>query len=108
MAYDESLFLRVRTLITDIDFVEKKMFGGVAFMFNGHMTFGLIGSNIMVRVGPEAYEACLKQAHVIEMKFTGRPMRGMITVLAAGIKTDSQLRKWIEKGLGFTASLEPK
>lgn len=108
MAYDEALLLRVRTLVADIDFQERKMFGGVAFMFNGHMTFGLIGADIIVRVGRDAYEACLRQPQVTEMKFTGRAMRGIVTVLAAGIKTDKNLRKWIERGLAFTSTLEPK
>jgi TfoX/Sxy family transcriptional regulator of competence genes len=108
MAYDDVLLERVRRLTDDVDFFERKMFGGVAFMFNGHMTCGLMGSDLMVRVGPEAYEGCLARPHAEEMKFTGKPMRGMITVKAAGIQSDQQLRAWIDQGLQFTQALKPK
>ena len=52
MAYDEVLADRVREAVAErTDFVEKKMFGGLAFMVNTHMACGLVGTDLMVRVG---------------------------------------------------------
>ncbi len=78
MAYDEELADRVSWSAT-ADFVEKKMFGGLAFMVNTHMACGLVGDGLMVRVGSENHEDALARG-AVEMDFTGRPMRGMVLV----------------------------
>jgi hypothetical protein len=52
MAYDEQLAERVRAELDDrVAFDEKKMFGGLAFMVNTHVACGIVGSDLMVRVG---------------------------------------------------------
>jgi TfoX/Sxy family transcriptional regulator of competence genes len=55
MAYDEVLAQRVREqLAAEAPVTEKAMFGGLAFLLDGNMAVGLSGSELMVRVGPEA------------------------------------------------------
>ena len=82
MAYDEKLAGRVRKVLDGHPAVlEKKMFGGLAFMVLGHRCVGIMKEGgPMVRVGPDAYEGALAEPHVREMDFTGLPMRGMIIV----------------------------
>lgn len=109
MPYDEGLAQRIRDQLgrrADID--EKKMFGGLAFMARGHMAFGIIGDELMVRVGPDAYDAALKEPHAREMTFTGRSMRGMVYVGTQGFEDDDDLIKWMERGLSFTRTLDDK
>lgn len=109
MAYDEDVAYRIRAVLADQDGVtEKKMFGGLAFMVNGHMCCGLAKGELMVRVGPEQYEDCLAQPHAREMDFTGRPMKGMIYVDPDGYRTDEELQVWVNRGLAFVTSLPPK
>ena len=56
MAYDEGVAQRIREVLdAQPEVVEKKMFGGVAFMVNGHMCVGVTGAELMARVGPEQY-----------------------------------------------------
>jgi TfoX N-terminal domain len=56
MPFDETLAKRVRRLLSsDFALVEKRMFGGLAFMVNGHMCCGVVGQNLVVRTGPAAY-----------------------------------------------------
>ena len=44
MAYDEDLVNRLRELLADQDNItEKKMFGGLAFLLNGHMSVSASG-----------------------------------------------------------------
>ncbi len=53
MAYDEGLAHRVRELLeARPDASEKKMFGGLCFLVNGHMACGIVKSELMVRVMP--------------------------------------------------------
>lgn len=55
MAYDEGVAERLRELFADHPgATEKKMFGGMAFMYRGHMLLGIMGESLMARVGPDA------------------------------------------------------
>ena len=82
MAYDETLAARIRDVIDDIsgEVTERKMFGGLAFMLNGHMFTGVVGDELMLRLGDVGAEAALHREHVREMDFTGRPMKAMVFV----------------------------
>ncbi|MBO6575090.1 MAG: TfoX/Sxy family protein [Rhodothermales bacterium] len=53
MAYDEHLASRLRHVVGDApEISERKMFGGLCLMERGHMLVGIVGSDLMVRVGP--------------------------------------------------------
>ena len=107
MAYDERLAERMRGILAGAPGVdEKKMFGGVAFLKEGKMFCGIVKDDLMVRVGPKRYEAALAEAHVRPMDFTGRPMVGYVFVGPAGSRTEKAVKKWVEQGAAFVATLE--
>lgn len=110
MAYDEALAERVRTILDAErdDVTERKMFGGIAFMVGGHMCVGVIGEDLMARLGEEGADAALDESHTRPMDFTGRPMRNMVYVEPAGTATDDALRAWIRRALAFVETLPPK
>ena len=109
MAYDEGLAQRIReTLAETGGVVEKKMFGGLAFMLGGNMCVGVNGDDLMVRVGPEAWAEALAQPHAREMDFTGKPLRGFVYVAPAGFESDADLEAWVERGVRFASSLPAK
>lgn len=106
MAFDEDLADRIRELVgTQKKITEKKMFGGIAFMVGGKMAVGIIGEDLMVRVGPDDHEAALKRALVRPMDFSGRPMKGYVYVAPDGIRTKAQLSKWVDRGISFARTL---
>lgn len=105
MAYDEKLLLRIRQVLsTRNDVVEKKMFGGVAFMVNGHMACGPHHDNLILRLGREASDQALQEPHVRPMDFTGKVMKSFVMVEAAGLRTERQLRRWVELAAAFASS----
>ena len=109
MAYDEQLAERLRKVFQDHDgVVEKRMFGGIAFMVNGNMCCGVTGDELMVRVGPDQYEDSLAQPHARPMDFTGKPMRGLVYVNTLGIASDAGLKGWGDRGMNFVLTLPPK
>jgi TfoX/Sxy family transcriptional regulator of competence genes len=109
MAYDEGLAERLRQLLADRDDLqEKKMFGGLSFLLNGNLCCGVIGDDLIVRVGPEASPAAIQQPHARLFDFTGKPMKGWVVVAPQGIESDEELQRWVEMGLGFAGSLPPK
>jgi hypothetical protein len=109
MAFDETLPERLRPLLRGKHSVkEKKMFGGLAFMVNGHMCCGIVGKDLVVRMGPHAFEEALRRSHSLPMDFTGRPMRGFVYIAPAGYRSDHDLKTWTQRGLDFVLSLQPK
>ncbi|MEX1254523.1 MAG: TfoX/Sxy family protein [Dehalococcoidia bacterium] len=109
MAYDEKLADRVRKALgPDGGLTERKMFGGIAFMLRGNMCCGIVKDELMVRVGPDAFDDALRQPHARPMDFTGRPMKGMVYVSAAGLRTAPALRKWVQRGVDFASTLPAK
>ena len=109
MAYDEVLAARIRSLLAKRgDVTERKMFGGIAYMVADHMAVGVIRDDLMVRVGSDAEAAALAEPHARPMDFTGRPARGMVYVAPAGVASDADLARWVERGAAYAASLPPK
>lgn len=109
MAYDEGLAERIRGVLADrADVSERKMFGGIAFMVRGHMSVGIVKDNLMVRVGPEAYEGLVRLPHARPMDFSGRPMKGFVYVASRGLEADVDLEGWVGHGLNHAVSLPSK
>ena len=109
MAYDEGLAHRLIEVYDSIPgAVEKKMFGGLAFMVNGHMSCGIVNDNLMARVGPNLYETALERPFARPMDFTGKPMKGFVYVAPEGFESDDQLMSWVQLSLDFVMTLPPK
>ena len=115
MPFDDDVAHRFREILATevmdsegVTIKDKRMFGGLAIMVNGHMCCGIVGRRLVVRVGGNEYERALSQPHARPMDFTGRPMRGFVYVDPAGCRSNRQLRFWIRRGLHFVLSLPPK
>lgn len=84
------------------------MFGGLCFMLNGNMCCGVIGGDLMVRVGPDRYAECLEHPHAREMDFTGRALKGFVFVGPQGQESDAELAGWVQLAADFALGLPPK
>src|SRR5438093_1102310 len=99
MAYDEKLADRIRHVFgTRRDVAERKMFGGLAFLCRGRMCCGIVGSDLMVRVPDNEFEAIMRARHVRPMDFTGKPLRGFVYVSTPWFRTKAALRTWLSRG----------
>jgi len=109
MAFDERLADRVRRALADQrGVVEKKMFGGIAFMLRGNMCCGVLRDDLVVRVGPAAHEVELKRPHARVMDFTHKPMKGYLYVGPKGVAGTAALRSRLKPALAFVATLPRK
>lgn len=110
MAYDESLVLRVHSLLgSQPGVVSKKMFGGDGFLLNGNMACGVIDEYLIVRVGAERYQEALAEPHTRLFDLRGgRPMKGWVLVQPPGYQVENDLHRWVEQGLAIAAGLPPK
>ncbi len=109
MTYDEGLAQRVREDMHELPgYVEKKMFGGIGFMLHGNMAVGVIGEDLIVRVGREQYESALQKPHTRPFDMTGRAMTGWVVVTAEGYQSDEDLQGWVQRGIAYASSLPAK
>lgn len=109
MAYDEDLANRIRELTAGEGIDEKRMFGGLAFLVNGHMAVAASGrGGLMVRVPPADTAKLLERKHVEPMVMAGRETRGWLRIAADGVTTKRQLQSWVTRGVEYAKGLPPK
>ena len=108
MPFDEQLADRIRKMLQGEHLSEKKMFGGICFMYRGNMICGVEKSRLMVRVGKDQYKEALALKHASVMDLTGVPLKGFVFVSPAGTRNDRDLKAWLQRGLKFTKTLPAK
>jgi TfoX/Sxy family transcriptional regulator of competence genes len=109
VAYDEALADRVRAVLEGRPgLAEQSMFGGLAFLIDRLMCCGIVGDELLVRLGAEgSADALANQPHTRPMDFTGKTMRNFVFVTAPGVRTDGQLRRWLELALAALGANRP-
>jgi TfoX/Sxy family transcriptional regulator of competence genes len=110
MAYDEDLANRVRELVaTETGVTEKRMFGGLAFLVDGHMAVSVSGrGGLMLRCDPSETEELRAKPHAGPFEMRGRVMDGWLRVEPEGLRSKRQLERWVARGVAYTRSLPPK
>ena len=104
MAYNEFLSDRIIQLLNEknVHYLAKSMMGGLVFMVDNKMCFGIHFSKkknidlLMARIGEDATENALKEEGCHPMDFTGRPMKGYVFVDPDGWDLEADLEKWID------------
>ena len=109
VACDLHLVERVREkLPSQPGLQQKNMFGGQAFMLDGHMVCGVLNDTLIVRIGPEATARALENPHTRPMDFTGKVMKAYTVIEPEGLLRDDQLEGWLRQALRFVATLPAK
>ena len=136
MNIDEGLAQRVRETLLELadfaDISERKMFGALMTMVNGHMTCGISGakpggkirpraptdaatdsdtvrdSGLLLRVGANRYDEALQDPNCRPMDFSGKTMTGFVHIDSPGLQEDAYLRRWLELSLSFVLAQPPK
>jgi TfoX/Sxy family transcriptional regulator of competence genes len=110
MAYDEDLANRIRELTAgEAGVIEKRMFGGLAFLIGGNMSVAASGQGgLLLRVDPDDTDALLEKPHARPFEMRGRAMRGWLRVDPEGVRTKRQLAPWVKRGVEYARSLPPK
>jgi TfoX/Sxy family transcriptional regulator of competence genes len=110
MAYDEDLANRVRELLaTEAGMIERRMFGGLAFLIGGHMSVSVSGQGgLLLRCDPAETDALLGKPYAAPFEMRGRVMEGWLRLDPEGLRTTSQLERWVARGVRYAGSLPPK
>jgi TfoX/Sxy family transcriptional regulator of competence genes len=110
VAFDEQIAERMRVLLRGEDGVtEKRMFGGLAFLVNGNMAVAASGQGgLLVRVEPAETQSLIAEPHADRFVMRGTAMDGWLRVDGAGVKTQSDLQRWVRRGVKYARTLPPK
>ena len=110
MAYDRELAERIRGAISGVEGVqEKAMFGGLAFLVDGHMAIAAGGKgHLLARVDPAEGATLVERAGVEQMHMGSRSMTGWLDVDQAAVDTEEALAEWVDRGVSYVRSLPPK
>ena len=109
MAFDEQLAEHVRDRLFATEGVtELKMFGGWGVTVHGNMAVGVMGPDLIVRVGPDAFDAALERPGARPFDFTGRSMTGWVFVDGDSVTNARARNRWIDAGVSYAQSLPRK
>lgn len=104
MAYDEGLAERIRTGLRNLKNVEeKKMMGGLVFMYNGKMCLGVVKNDLMCRIDPDLHGQAITRKGCRTMEMAGRPMKGYVLIDDNGMATQKDFDYWLGLALDFNA-----
>ena len=109
MAYNRKIEESIDSLIFSWPDIEKRrMFGGVCYLLNGNICFGIIKDFLIVRAGTETAQEKLREKHVRHFDITGKPMNGWFMVEERGWKAADELNAWLSIGRDYAVSLPEK
>lgn len=108
MAFDGQLAERIHSILKNENPAEKRMFGGIGYLINGNMACGVLGENLIVRVGKDHYAELINHPSVKPFDLTGKAMNGWLEVLPSGTRDELELSKWIQLGVVYARTLPPK
>lgn len=87
---------------------EKAMFGGLAFLLDGHIVVGVRKNSLMLRVGPAVEPEALTHEGVEPVVMRGRRMKGYVRALPEAIASDELRERLLFAAVDFTKSLPSK
>ena len=110
MAYDEDLANRIREIVgAEAGLVEKKMFGGLAFLISGNMAVAASGQGgLLLRCDPAETEKLCAKPGADAFVMRGKAMDGWLRVEEEAVKTKRQLETWVGRGIAYARTLPAK
>lgn len=106
MAVDEDLRERVRSYLRGLDDVaEKGIVGGVGFTLRGNLACGVMGRDLLVRVGKREFEHCVSAPGARPMAMGGRSSRSWILVDGAVVGSPEDLAEWLDRAVEVVGTL---
>jgi hypothetical protein len=109
MPYSTTLEDKIEDITLSWDGLEKKkMFGGICYLINGNMSFGVWKDYLIVRMGPDLAAEKLNNKYVREFDITGKPMKGWVMVEKGSWNKRDELTGWLDIGKSFALSLPKK
>ncbi len=109
MRVDEALLARLRVHLSEMaDVQEKAMFGGIGFMLRGNLLCGVMGDELLVRIAKQDQDRAIGDGGAHPMVMGGRSSKGWILVPSSGVATKRDLKRWVDRAVGFVGAMPAK
>ena len=96
----------MNALVSTIDI--RPQFGGVGYLMNGNMCFGIHKESLVLRTSAEKADELLRSEYITPFDITGKPMKGWVLVSPDIVETENQLLDMLKLGVSFAESLPNK
>jgi TfoX/Sxy family transcriptional regulator of competence genes len=105
----DHLIDRIRLLVEgDPRIREKRMFGGLSFLLNGHILIAARkDGSALLSVGKDHNDEALARPGTTQMIHGGRIMRGFIFVDPDALEDDDDLRDWVRTAERWVSVMPP-
>jgi hypothetical protein len=103
VAYDVEMADRLREILAgERGVVEKRMFGGLAFMVAGHMAVSASGQGgLLLRIDRAHSDALIVDPRASRFVMRGREMDGWLRVDIDANAADDELTGWVKHGVDY-------
>lgn len=109
MARDEGLEEMLREdLAAEPGLTEKSMFGGRAWLLDGHLLCGARDDGMLARLGKGGDDWALDVPDIVPMTMRGRRMQGWVRAGPTAFGDDALRRRLLDASLALVRSLPPK
>jgi TfoX/Sxy family transcriptional regulator of competence genes len=110
MAYDAGIQQQIESICAGEEgLTSKNMFGGVCYLLQGNMAFGIYKDHLIVRLGSdEEARKAIGAGKAAPFDITGRVMTGWVMIPKGKLRSREQYKRWLDKGLAFARSLPSK
>ena len=109
MAYSRELEQKLDKLSAGLGpFIKKNLFGGVAYMLNGNMAFGVHKQSLIIRASKDRAKELLTKDFISIFDITGRPMIGWLMVSPDAMKTEKQISDLLKISIDYVKTLPKK
>ena len=108
--YDRGLATRLHELTATLfDHEETRMFGGLAYMMNGHICFALWDDYLVIRIGNESAGKLVEtDPHARLFDLNGKTMMGWVMIATDALGEDKDLQNYYDLAMLSTRTLPPK
>lgn len=109
MAYSTELERRVEeTLTGEPELEKKKMFGGVGYLLNGNICFGIYQDFLILRTTAENAAVLLRKEGFKPFDITGSAMKGWVMAYSDTCSEPDMLKYLTREGIRFASTLPAK
>jgi len=109
MPYNLDLEYRIDKFAPQLAELNKmKMFGGIGYLINGNMCFGIHKEYLIVRTSLEKADELLKSEYIKPFDITGKVMKGWLMISPDYVETDDKLSSMLKLGINFAKNLPRK
>ncbi|OGP63220.1 MAG: hypothetical protein A2V65_00120 [Deltaproteobacteria bacterium RBG_13_49_15] len=109
MPFNDRIDARIQNAVAEWKEVDrKKMFGGICYLYCGHMFAGVYKDYLILRLGEKKAKDALERPFIRPFDITGKPMKGWVMLEEQAFLTENDLKKWVKEAKTVAAALPPK